>query len=457
MKTPYTSLFILLIITCLYSCVATQPTVQSSSESSTNADYVENTTNSSKEYISPNFLRYEDYTYKNNINSAQLFIKGDPLSMPVVFLNDNKQLSLHFDDMNSSFKTYSYKFIHCNANWEPSSLSPSEYIQGYFSGYIDEYVYSFNTLYSYIHYSMDFPNSEISFSKSGNYIIKVYANNNEDDLILTRRFYVVDRKVSIQPKIKMATLARYRDSKQEVDFNLILNNYPVRDPYQDIKVVISQNGRWDNAITNLKPIFVRSNELVYDYEEGNLFDGNNEYRYFDAKDLRYQSMNVEGIHLVAGKTNLYVIPEEPRSYKRYYSQDDINGKRLIKRDDSRDSNREADYMNTHFTLHRSEPITDGDVYVFGELSGWQFKEDFKMKYVAIDKEYRLSVKLKQGYYNYMYAVLPKNETKGDLSIIEGTHSETENDYYFFVYHRKSGEIYDRLVGFSKSNSVKSID
>ena len=114
-------------------------------------------------------------------------------------------------------------------------------------------------------------------------------------------------------------------------------------------------------------------------------------------------------------------------------------------------------MQTHFTLKRQSPVYNGDVYVFGQLSDWKFQEKFKMKYVEVNNEYVLDVLLKQGYYNYCYMVLPKGSDKGDMAVIEGTHAETENEYYFFVYHRKQGEIYDRLVGFKTKNSNSSFD
>ncbi|MAC96121.1 MAG: hypothetical protein CMC96_11540 [Flavobacteriales bacterium] len=437
------------------SC-STSSTVSQSNNSDTSSSYAQET-NDQAEYGKDDFVRYEDYVYKENIKTPQLYVKGEPLSMPVLFMNGNKKLELHFDDLDSEFHTYSYKIVHCNANWEPSSLNPQEYISGYFNGFIEDYKYSFNTLFSYIHYKLEFPNQELTFTKSGNYIIKVYANNNEDDLLLTRRFFVVEQRVSIESNIHMATLARHRDYKQEVDFTINTQNYNIQDPYADIQVVLSQNRRWDNAIFNLKPLFVRTPELIYNYEDNNLFDGNNEFRFFDAKDLRYQSMNVDGVQIENGKTHLWVLAEEPRSFKRYYTQQDINGKRLIKRDQSNEQNREADYMLTHFTLKRETPVENADIYVFGELSDWQFKEDFKMEYVEVEKEYRLTTLLKQGYYNYMYATLASGEKEGDLSVIEGTHSETENDYYFFVYHRQRGEIYDRLVGFHQDNSVKELD
>lgn len=405
-----------------------------------------------KEINEKKSLQYRDHIYKSNIATAQLFVKGDQMTYPVIFLGSGRQLELHFDDLNSKFQTYSYKYIHCNANWEPSGLTKQEYLSGFFSGYIENYEYSFNTLFSYINYSLVFPNQETQFRLSGNYILLVYANNNEEDLVLSKRFYVVDEKVSIESDIRMATLARFREYKQEIDFTINHENYNIQDPYGNLKVVISQNRRWDNAITDLKPLFVRTPELIYNYEENNLFDGNNEYRFFDTKDLRYQSINVDGIQIIDGKTHVYLLPEEPRSFKRYFNQQDLNGRRLIKRDQSRDANKEADYMITHFKLARAAEILGGDIYVFGELSDWEFREAFKMDYVEVNNEYVLTTKLKQGYYNYNYVFLPDGETKGDMSVIEGTHSETENDYYFFIYHRQQGEIYDRLVGFDIKNS-----
>lgn len=402
-------------------------------------------------------LEYYDKTYKNNIRTVQLYKKNDPLSYPVLFLGDNRQLELHFDDLDASFKTYSYQFVHCNANWEPSGLVAQEYMEGFMNGFITDYGYSFNTLVRFIHYKMAFPNEEIRFKRSGNYLIKVYEDNNPEKLILSRRFFIVDKRITINSNIHLATLARYRDFKHEIDFTLNLGGYEVTDPFQDLKVVLMQNRRWDNTITDLKPLFVRTPELVYNYETGNLFDGNNEYRFFEVKDIRYQSINVDGIQNINGKTHVFLLEDEPRSFKRYYSQQDINGQRLIKRDESVDSDKDADYLQVHFTLKRQTPVYEGDVYVFGELSDWQFKEEFKMKYVEVNNEYVVEVPLKQGFYNYNYVVLPKNGTQGDMAIIEGTHSDTENDYYLFVYHRKQGEIYDRLIGYEVKNSYNSFD
>ena len=392
-------------------------------------------------------LQYRDYTYRDNIKTVQLYRKDDQLSFPILFLGGTEQLELHFDDLAADFETYTYTIVHCNSNWKPSDLVITEYLSDFFNGFIEDYQYSINTLFPYIHYKVAIPNNQVKFKLSGNYLLKVYSNNNEEDLLLTKRFYVVEKRVSIKSDIRMATLARHRDYKQEVDFIIDHRNYPIQDIYSDLKVMISQNRRWDNAINTLKPLIIRSTELIYNFEDKNLFDGDNEYRFFETRNLRYQSMNIDGVQIIGGKTHVYILPEEPRSFKRYLFRPDINGKRQINRENSPLSNREADYMITHFNLKKENQVPGGDIYVFGELSDWDYKPEFKMTYVEVNGAYELTTTLKQGYYNYSYAYLPNGEEVGDLSTIEGTHSETNNDYYIFVYHRENGTVYDKLIGF----------
>ncbi len=92
------------------------------------------------------------------------------------------------------------------------------------------------------------------------------------------------------------------------------------------------------------------------------------------------------------------------------------------------------------------PLQDGNVYIGGGLSNWQFTESNKMKYDAASSAYRGTLLLKQGIYNYRYMFLPDDKGTFDLSEIEGSHYETENEYLILFYHRGPGVRYDKLVG-----------
>jgi hypothetical protein len=60
--------------------------------------------------------------------------------------------------------------------------------------------------------------------------------------------------------------------------------------------------------------------------------------------------------------------------------------------------------------------------------------------------------LKQGYYDYLFAVVPDGKMRGSVSVIEGDHWETKNQYSVYVYYREKVPEYDRLVGYLTFNS-----
>ena len=247
------------------------------------------------EYYVRNHIRYENHVYKEEIKSVQLYSQGWELSQPVIRLGTEDQLKLSFDQLDSALANYSYSFIHCNANWEPSDMVFPEYINGLSEDFITDYFYSRGTFQRYIHYNLYFPNPNIRFILSGNYILKVWVTDNEKELVLTRRFVVVEDRIGIEANIHPATSVADRFKKQEVDFTLNATSYQMTNPYKDLKVVILQNYRWDNAATHLRPVFVKENSIEFDLDDKNVFNGGNEFRFFDIKDLQFRTTNVERI------------------------------------------------------------------------------------------------------------------------------------------------------------------
>jgi hypothetical protein len=363
-----------------------------------------------------------------------------------------------FDDLDTDLKYYHYTLIHCNANWQPSDLVQKQYLAGNFDDDIRNYKYSLSSGIQYINYSVEFPNEFIAPLVSGNYILKVYNGYNSDEVVITRRFMVVNNKVEIKPTVKEATNVTERFARQEVDFTVNHQNTPILNPYDNIKVVLMQNYRWDNAITGLVPRYINGTLLDYNYEEENVFDGSNEFRNFDIKSLISQTINIKRIQYNEKDKllHVYINDDENRSFKRYLSMPDLNGNYLIKKDESlTDSDIEAIYVKVHFSLKQYPALKEGNVYIFGKLTDWKFKEEFKMKYDTLNNVYEQEVLLKQGYYNYMYCVVKDGaKNKGDLTYYEGTYFETENDYTILVYYRNPVLYYDELIGIKIFNSIR---
>jgi len=80
-----------------------------------------------------------DKIYANNIKTVKLFKVNNQESLPILSLNSNDQLELHFDDLDGTVKDYYYTYQLCNADWQPADLSPFDYIKGFTQGYLTQY------------------------------------------------------------------------------------------------------------------------------------------------------------------------------------------------------------------------------------------------------------------------------------------------------------------------------
>ena len=396
---------------------------------------------------------YKDKIYKKHIKTVLLYKQGWELSYPIINLNSDDLLELSFDDLDSTTNNYSYTIIHCNSDWTKSSIMPFDYIEGFNDNPINDYDFSINTTIKYTHYYLTIPNNDVQLKISGNYIIKVYKDYNQDSVVFTKRFSVLNQQVNISAAVKKPTLIEYTNTSQEIDFSIIHNNFPIDDPFNNLKVIVKQNNRSDNAIKNLNPLFIKDNMLIYDYDEDNLFFGGNEYRNFDIKTLKYKTENINTIQYIKPYYHVELSTDNKRTFRRYFYHKDLNGKCIIENVDGHGDDLDADYVYVYFTLPFDQPFIDGKLYVFGQLSNWSCTKENEMTYNYERKMYELRMLLKQGYFDYEYAFVKTANNKIDDTFIEGSHFETENDYSISVYYRDFSSNYDQLIGYSVVNSI----
>jgi len=388
---------------------------------------------------------------KNNYNIKTILLhkKENNLSLPIINLNSEEQLKLSFDDLNYESSVLYITIEHYDAMWNKSNLMQSEYINGFTSDEIINYQFSFNTLQNYVHYEYLFPSENLKPLLSGNYKFKVYDLNG--DTLFNKRFMVLENKINIDLNIKKATLSSDRKIKHELDFTLNHRNINIVDPFSQIKVIVKQNNKEDNAITNLKPLYIRNNTLIYDYNEENTFFGNNEFRHFDIKSLRYYSERIKNIVYDSTNYKVDLFTESKRAYENYSIEPDLNGKFYIKSQEARNSNIESEYVYVNFKL-KSNFIDEGEIYIIGEFTNWEKNNEFKLEFDSIYNTYNKSIYLKQGYYNYHYAINDTSLSYLDVASIEGTHYQTRNSYEIYVYFNETNNRYQKLIGFTNALS-----
>lgn len=405
------------------------------------------------DYYDETELRYRDFNYKASIKSALIYRKGDEMNPPIYNLsNPAEGIELRFDDLEADAKDYQYTIYHCDADWQRSDLDENEYMEGFFTNRFDDRGFSINTLVPYTHYHLDIPNDNVKLTKTGNYLLVVFENDPELPVI-TRRFMIYQESVRIETKVRPSSVVRERDQRQEIDFTIWPAGVSVTDPISDLKVVVMQNNRWDNAISGLTPVFIRESELVYDHSETNVFDGGNEFRFFDMKSLRYKSTTVNKI-IEDSTYHVILFPDKQRDTEAYSTQPDINGKYIVRNQQGFNHYLEGEYCWVHFQLEMAAPVLDGNIYVFGGLSDWQFKKDYQLKYNYNTFAYEGKILLKQGYYNYSYVLTGDDKVGGNIGFVEGNHFATENDYTILVYHKGQADRFDRLIGVRNFKSVR---
>ena len=397
---------------------------------------------------------YQNAVYREDIKSVQLYREGNELSNPVFELGSDVKLVLKFDDLTDDVKQYSYTIIHCDANWNESFIRQNEYISGFTDNPVTDYAMSFNTTVKFVNYQLRIPNEECSPKYSGNYALVVFEDNNRENLVLIQRFFVVEPLVRIEGLVKKATFDPYNGDNQEVDFKIHTEKLRLLNPREDIQVVLMQNRRWDNAILDLKPNYIRENMLDYDYNKENVFPGGNEFRYFDVRTTKYTGENVQEIKFFRPVYHATLFPDAIRSNKKYFSYKEMNGNFVVESQDRvTDYDTECDYVFVHFFLPLESWLVGGTVNVFGALTGWNANKTNEMKWNFVTAGYELSLLLKQGYYNYQYVYVPEGAKKADSVNLEGTHFVTENEYQIFAYYHDLASRYDRLVGFLTLNSI----
>lgn len=399
-------------------------------------------------YYDEGHLRFEDFIYKQEIKTVQLSRKGDVFALPVMPLGSKNSLLLSFDELGDEYREYRMTFIHCDALWSPSDLKVEEYINGYYEDQITDFQFSFNTIQHYVHYNKTFPTEDLMPTKSGNYLLLVYEEGYQQEPAFSLRFMVVETRISFENYfVERDRRPEFYFEKQRINFSLKTENQRISFPDRDLKVMIRQNRRWDN-VKFLKPLSIKGDIFDYQYYNGeNTFNGVNQYRYFDMKTVKTNTMQVQ--HSVRTERGIewFLLPDDIRRKMPYSSYEDIDGRFYIKTEDETNSDIEAEYVWVHFFLKYDIPIHDGDVYLLGDLTMNQFNNLSKMTYNHNEHGYETTLFLKMGYYNYLYAYLQNGQKVAEPEFLEGNHWETTNTYDIYVYYREYGEHYDRLIGF----------
>lgn len=420
-----------------------------------------------------------DHTYKANIQSVKLHKYGDIYSYPFLTLNSNEQLELHFDDMEAGVKNYYYGFQLCNVDWIPANIQPFDYIRGFQSNRITTYRNSSIVQTKYTHYQAFLPERNSAPTRAGNYLLKVFLNDDTAKLIFTKRFVVVNNKATVSAQITQPFNANFFRTHQRVQVAVSTANTQITTfSPQDLKVVVVQNNIWSSASVIDRPTIFRGSYYEYSDEENTTFQAGKEWRWIDLRSLRLMSERMAGLidSDTSSRIDVFIKADSERQQQLYVYYRDNNGIFTIENRDNANPYWQSDYAWTHFTFvpPANKAYEGKSVFLFGELTNYEQNDASKMNFNEEKGIYEKELWLKQGYYNYSYVTKTDQPASSSPELqrskagqrnkkqeviqpsyenTEGNYWGTENGYMILVYFRPFGARADELIGFTRVNSA----
>lgn len=353
---------------------------------------------------------------------------------------ENQNLVLEFDDLRESTENYYATIIHCNHDWKPSGLRDLEFMPVYNEFNINDYAYSSNTHLPYVHYRFQIPEVKIP----GNFVLMVYRDGDKSEKVFTRRFMVFGSSAIAAPLIRPGQAALDRNL-QQINFTVSYQGIDAPDPVRDIRVIVRQNSRWDNALSTLVPARADTyrKQLEFNYfNKQSAFSAGNEFRFFNISSINFPGQNTGHLEKSSKPYHLFVAKDKPRGQEVYAQYRDLNGGYLIENRDAGNAETTAQYLYVHFLLDYL-PAADEEIWVSGSWSDWSSSDAFKMRKNGNLME--AMILLKQGLYYYRFTSMKGGKPS---SVIEGDYAETENDYDILVYFRDIRLQADVLIGYN---------
>ena len=378
-----------------------------------------------------------------DVRTPQIMLNEEWGEPPVMRLGGDDVLQFSFDEMSHVYHRYVYRIVHCNADWSQSDILEIDYLEGFNDVVIEDWENSVNTNQLYTHYQFSLPNENVALKASGNYRVEVYDDEEDFETpVASFDFSVVEQQVSFEASVSGDTDRTFNEGEQQVSFTV---RYPsfVASPASELKAVVYQNGRRDNAVSGIVPTYITGDRVEYVHNEKLIFDAGNEYRRFEITDPNVPGEGVEDVVYDGSLYNAVLYMDKPRVSRSNYR--DENGRFIVNTLEGLGTELEADYINVHFAL--DVPYrADGDFYLLGDFCGNGFTAVSRLSYDAEDGYYYTCMPLKMGLYNYCYVWVPTGSDEAVNVPAEGNFYNTGNEYMIYMYYRGFADRYDRLLG-----------
>ncbi len=380
----------------------------------------------------------------DRIRSLQVVVNQDWLSPPVMMKGQGDVLNISFDELSHEYHRFIYHIEHCDADWQPTTdIFESDYLQGFNDNPIEDYEHSWNTNVLYTHYTLQIPNERCSLKMSGNYRLHVYDEDNAGEEVFTAEFMLCEPAMRVGLDMTTNTDIDVNDSHQQIAMSVDYGNLSVTNISEQIRTVVTQNGRDDNARRNVRHNINTGRGLKWQHNRSLIFPAGNEYRKYEILALSHPTMGIDEIHWDGHHYQVYPFVCEPRP--NYLHDVSAGGSFYIRNSDNQENDITCDYVFVHYKL-MSPYYPDAQMMIDGWWTTDSNADHYVMEYDEAEGSYNATIMQKQGYYSYQFLLKHPDGTT-TFPPVEGSYYQTKNRYQAYVYYKELGGRAWRLVGY----------
>lgn len=397
-----------------------------------------NKTSSDTSYTPPD----NQFTVPGQVNASDLVYsldlhqQGSPLSAPILQLNSSQQLRLSFDLLEFESRQLSISFSHHNPDWSRSGLAEDFYKEGYFTLMLPFGKVSRTDRPKYRSYSYDFPNEEIDFLVSGNYMLTV-EDSDSGNLLFTLPFFVTENEGNIISQVETITVPRREGRISHVPSSIFETPEYINTPQFDMEFYYVQNQFWGRAKQAEQLDVSTPGEVQFEISRNKSFVGDYEFQMLELPELTQQNPDV-----------LEYNPSEiPPRIVLFEDVQGFTSSRIqipLSNLSGSDPSLNARYANVHFRFDTDRELSsDSEIYLVGDFTNWSIRSNYRMRYRQNTGRWQTNGIIKTGSYAYKYVVIQNNDIM-DLTL-DDSFTRSQQEYHALVYYQDPNRFYYRLL------------
>ena len=375
----------------------------------------------------------------DEIQTVQLY-SGREDNLPILRLGGGAPLTLEFDLVGGSGRPVSVFFFHADREWR-RDLSRNQYLSRFDRDDLYDYYLSVGTRLSYAHYSYSFPNNNIGFLLSGNYILRVTEQGSEEAVLVETPFYVVEDVVPVSMDVQNLLIGRGNPSTAQ-PFLRFTPAMQLTGSVFDYHVCFIRGGQHASPLCSNRPSLASQPELLFYLEPEESFRSEEGNFYLDLRWLRAGG-GIERIDYNTTPPAVVLSPDQARF--PLLGQDALpSGQSVISTANlaGGDPDIQGEYVDAIFRYVPPDLTRlNGDIYIVGSFNGWRIDLSKPLRWREDEKLYVGSMLVKQGEHEYRYTS-PDPEVRKALAV---RFPRETSQYTGFVYFQDLLKGTDRLI------------